>query len=420
MLKCKYAWSHLDFTQGQYAPCFRFKVNKQPIAKITDKLPSEVINSDEMKEVRKSLQQGVFPKGCSDCEFKEGAGLTSYRQQSMANMSWDKNNEINYESTEIKKVFDLELKLSRTCNFLCRHCNSDSNSSFELLGKKNPEINNELLNFGFQHIYKADSPIIPVSKNVIDDIIVNIAPTIEKFFFSGGEPLYHIEHYRFLERLISEQSIDTKKIILGYNTNLSMIKFKKYDLRDLWKHFKAIELTVSLDGTGRLFNYFREKGDYTEIVNNLFTLVKDVPNITSILLVCTCAAYHAFYADIIFKDIVSLLAELEKLPGKRYLNTKPTFVHTPGLDMLDLEKETKEFIITNLKATLTNENNLYNKSINEIIQHLRGNSKDDSGNFKNIVKAQDKLYNKNAKVVPRIYEYIYHNKLDWIDDDLAF
>lgn len=418
MLKCKYAWSHLDFTQGQYAPCFRFKVNKQPIAKITDKLPSEVINSNEMKEVRKSLQQGVFPKGCSDCEFKEGAGLTSYRQQSMANTSWDKNNEINYESTEIKKVLDLELKFSRTCNFLCRHCNSDSNSSFEILGKKKPEINKELLDLGFQHIYKADSPIIPISKKIIDDILLNIAPTIEKFFFSGGEPLYHIEHYRFLEQLINNPGIDTKTITIGYNTNLSMIKFKQYDLRELWKHFKAVELTVSLDGTGRLFNYFRENGNYEEVIDNLFTLVKDVPNVTNILLVCTCTAYHAFYADVIFKDIIVLLEELKKLPGNRHVSTKPTFVHTIGLDMVDLELETKEFILENLKVTVTNDNNLYNRSINEIIKHLQGNIRNKNANFKNIVKIQDRLYNKNASILPRIYEYVYNSQLNWCKDDL--
>jgi hypothetical protein len=148
ILKCKYAWGHLDFLQGQYGPCFRYKVNKQPIAKISDKLPSEVINSEEMQSVRRSLQQGVFPPGCFDCALKESRGLKSYRQQ-VTEHHWDDEDKINYNSVVVDRILDLELKFSRTCNFLCRHCYSESNNMFELIGKKHPDIHDKLLAQGF-------------------------------------------------------------------------------------------------------------------------------------------------------------------------------------------------------------------------------------------------------------------------------
>ena len=89
MLKCKYAWSHLDFLQGEYAPCFRYKVKRQPIASMSDTLPSEAVNHPNMLAVRNSLINGEFPAGCEDCQYKEEHGVKSYRQKSLNNKHWD-------------------------------------------------------------------------------------------------------------------------------------------------------------------------------------------------------------------------------------------------------------------------------------------------------------------------------------------
>lgn len=412
-LPCKYAWSHLDFLQGQYGPCFRYKVYKQPIAKINDKLPSQVINSPEMQSVRHSLQQGIFPSGCFDCELKENRGLKSYRQHSLEQLDWDKDNTIDYNSVVIDKILDLELKFSRTCNFLCRHCNSESNSLFEVIGKKHPEIHEKLLEQKFDQFGKAESPIIELSDDIIDDLVKNIIPKCEHIRFSGGEPLYHLQHYQFLEKLINSSNIDTKKIDLSYNTNLSLLHFKNYNVHDLWKNFKSVHITVSMDGTGSVFNYFRERGDYDTIINNIETLASTSNNIESFLFVCTTSAYQAFYADIIFKDLTELANHIHNKYGIS-CRTRATFVHTPGIDMADLEVETKQFIIENLQKTIPSTNGMYDYAIKEIITHLQGNKRNFKSDFKTIVKLQDQLYNKDAfTMVPRIAEYVYNNVLMW-------
>lgn len=413
ILKCKYAWSHLDFLQGQYGPCFRYKVYQQPIAKIGEKLPSEVINSEEMQDVRRSLQQGVFPPGCFDCNLKEKNGLKSYRQQSLEEIDWDRDNSIDYNSIYINNILDLELKFSRTCNFLCRHCNSESNSLFEIVGKKHPDIHKKLLEQHFDQFGIAESPIIEVPNEIIDDLVQNIIPNCKHIRFSGGEPLYHIQHYQFLEKLINDKNIDTKNIDLSYNTNLSLLQFKDYDLQELWNNFKSIHVTVSMDGTGNLFNYFRERGDYDTIIKNIYELSSKSQNIQSFLFVCTTTAYHAFYADQIFKDLTKLSTDIYN-KYKISCRVRPTFVHTPGLDMVDLEIETKEFIIKNLEKTLTSTDSMYNYALNEIITHLKGKQRNFKSNFKEIVKLQDRLYQKNPFIfAPRVAEYVYNNKLTW-------
>lgn len=412
ILKCKYAWGHLDFLQGQYGPCFRYKVNKQPIAKISEKLPSEVINSEEMQSVRRSLQQGVFPPGCFDCALKESRGLKSYRQQ-VTEHHWDDEDKINYNSVVVDRILDLELKFSRTCNFLCRHCYSESNNMFELIGKKHPDIHDKLLAQGFDQFGIADSPIIEVSDEVINDLVKNIIPNCKHIGFSGGEPLYHLQHYQFLEKLIDSPYVDTKSISLFYNTNLSMIQFKDYDLQNLWDKFKSIYIVVSLDGTGDLFNYFRERGDYDTVINNIESLAAKSTNIIHFTFVCTSTAYHAFYADVIFRDLTALAERIQRVYNIECL-TKPTFVHTANIDMVDLEVETKQFIIKNLEKTLPSGNDMYDYALTEIITHLKGDKRNFNGDFKEIVKIQDKIYNRDAFIMaPRVAEYVYNNVLMW-------
>lgn len=412
ILKCKYAWSHLDFLQGQYGPCFRYKINKQPIAKMTEKLPSDVINSEEMQSVRRSLQQGVFPPGCFDCALKESRGLKSYRQQA-SEYYWEDEEKIDYNSIIIDRILDLELKFSRTCNFLCRHCNSESNSLFEVIGKKNPKLHEKLLEQRFDQFGIAESPILEVSDEIIDDLIKNIIPNCKHIRFSGGEPLYHIQHYQFLEKIIHSSTIDTKSIHLSYNTNLSLLQFKGYDIHELWKEFKSIHVTVSMDGTGNLYNYFRERGDYEIVKNNIKTLAERSNNIESFLFVCTSTAYHAFYADVIFKDLIELCDNIFNKYNIRCV-TRPTFVHTPGIDMTDLDFETKKFIIHNLQKTIPSNNNMYDFAIEEIIIYLKGEKRNFNSDFKAIVKLQDELYKKDAfAMVPRIAEYVYNNTLIW-------
>jgi sulfatase maturation enzyme AslB (radical SAM superfamily) len=408
MLKCKYAWSHLDFLQGEYAPCYRFKIKPQPIASLKDTLPSAVINNSAMQSVRTSLQQDVFPPGCVDCAYKESTGLKSYRQKSLEDLEWDSNNDIDYSKTTVPAILDLELKFSRTCNFLCRHCGSDSNSKFELLGQANPEIAHQLTEMNFDHIEIGESPITVVTPVILEDLIQNIIPGVRRITFSGGEPLYHIDHYRFLERLIQDPNVDTKNISLLYNTNLSLINFKRYKLSDLWQHFNGIHLTVSMDGTGVLFNYFRERGDWTTVVANLYTLLDNSKNIHSILLVCTSSAYQAFYADVIFDTLAKMVADIKQRYNVVSITTQPTFVHYPeGLDMVNLPKRVKNKLVKKFEATLGTDE-VYNYAMKELLIHLRSDAYASTKLFAKIVKLQDQLHRRSCKdILPELAAFVY-------------
>lgn len=418
-LYCNYAWGHLDFHQkGCYTPCFRFNPNAQPMKKISECLPTEAMNSPEMVKVRETLLNGQWPEGCFECKNKEEKGLRSYRQESIMpdNITWNTFNP-DYSNLNINKYHEIEIKFSRTCNFFCRHCDSKSNSRFEILGKNNSKIKYELESLDFQHLNVPSKFITEVSDEVIEDLILNIIPNVSRIMFSGGEPLYHVQHYRFLERLINDDRIDTSALILEYNTNFSMINFKNYSLSKLWNQFGSVRVTVSIDGTGNLFNYFRQNGNFEEILKNIHAVLTETKTISNLSLVCTSSTYHAFYMDQTINDIANLLTNIYNNYNVS-TNFKLTFVHYPdALDMVNLDNNVKDFLINRVSNSFNPE--IYHPTIKESYEHAYKqfltylkNEKNLDVDFKKIAKLQDQLHNSNAfELVPRIAEYVYNDRL---------
>ena len=99
--------------------------------------------------------------------------------------------------------------------------------------------------------------------------------TIESVYFAGGEPLINEAHYRILELLIENKKT---KVDISYNTNFSILKYKKYNLIDLWSNFDSITIGASIDLIGNQSNYVRHGAEYSTIEEN-YKIVKDIPNI---------------------------------------------------------------------------------------------------------------------------------------------
>jgi pyruvate-formate lyase-activating enzyme len=337
-----------------------------------------------------------WPEECIDCRIQEENGIKSYRQRSEDLLV----SEPDYNNTQVV-VKDLQLKLNRGCNYSCRHCTVASNSNFIKIGKLNPEIGQKLwTDHHFDHVIERHDHQIDIpTPEVIDYLFENVLPTVERIEFSGGEPFFHVEMYRFLERMIKDSNIDTSKVTLVYNTNMSITKFKKYDIVELWNHFKRADITVSMDGTGDLFNYFRQGGDYQTVINNIHDILSRTDKIQSLLLVCTTTAYHAFYMNEIDNDLFHLKEDLERHYGIE-VKYRTTFVHWPeGLDVVNLAEDTKKSILNNLNKTTFTE---------EFEKRLTGKRTISQETFKEIVMLQDQLYNRDAsELAPRIFDYVY-------------
>lgn len=87
--------------------------------------------------------------------------------------------------------------------------------------------------------------------------------------FTGGEPIINKEHYDLLESIPQHLKSGIK---LRYASNLSYIKFKQYDLIKIWNEFQSVNIKISMDGIGDVYNFIRQDGDWDNVYSNMLAL----------------------------------------------------------------------------------------------------------------------------------------------------
>jgi MoaA/NifB/PqqE/SkfB family radical SAM enzyme len=270
---CIYPWIHLYInSQGLVGTCCEFNEN-YPLDHISKSELIDIANNDNMKLVRQQMLSNQRPEGCITCWKKEDNNLPSARQ--IANERWSKYKHL-IDTTASDGSFPdfklryLDARFSNVCNLKCRMCGGkfssriaqeesdlyDNNDFVELKLERN-EIN-KTLQFIEDNIYELDA-----------------------VYFAGGEPLLMAEHYQILDLLIKHNRTD---IQITYNTNLTVLSYKKLNVIDYWKQFNNITVGASIDLIGTQANYVRFGTDYTDIEKNYHLIKNHVTfNITSIV-----------------------------------------------------------------------------------------------------------------------------------------
>jgi molybdenum cofactor biosynthesis enzyme MoaA len=196
-------------------------------------------------------------KICEFCYKHEQAGPYSFRNYSKEHFA-KHFDEIVPTTKEDGTVDDFkmryfDIRFSNICNFKCRTCGSEFSSQWGAEMRKHHDKNHPI-------IIHADE-----KGNLLQEVLDQVEH-IDLAYFAGGEPLITDEHYVILEEMIRKGRTD---ITLRYNTNASNIKYKDYDLLDLWKHFKKVELSCSLDHYGARAEWLRHGTDWEKVENNL-------------------------------------------------------------------------------------------------------------------------------------------------------
>jgi len=89
---------------------------------------------------------------------------------------------------------------------------------------------------------------------------------IEEIYWVGGEPLMWERHWTIMDQL--KDSKRKKEITIRYNTNLSRVDYKKYNLFDMLEGFKAMNICASIDGAGAIGEYIRTGIKWDEWLEN--------------------------------------------------------------------------------------------------------------------------------------------------------
>ena len=292
---CMFPWLHLNVTpKGDIYPCCSNDYS-DPIDNTANTTLLEAINHPKMKELRINMLNEKPSKICEFCYKHEQAGPHSFRNYSKDNFAkyFDQLVPQTEEDGSISdfKMRYFDIRFSNICNFKCRTCGSEFSSQW---AKENRR-------------YDKNLPILWHSGHGKNDLLKEILTHVDHIdlaYFAGGEPLITEEHYILLEEMIRKNKTD---VILRYNTNASNLKFKDFDILSLWKNFKRIELSCSIDHYGSRAEYIRHGTNWGEVESNLLLFRKlDFVDfqINTVLSIFNFMTLHKFYEYMINMGLI--------------------------------------------------------------------------------------------------------------------
>lgn len=259
---CMLPWLHLNVTpKGDIYPCCN-QDYATPLASTKTTTLKDAFNIESIKELRRDMLNERPNKICEYCYKHEATTPYSFRGYSIEQFS-DRFDELvpftNPDgSVDEFKMHYYDIRFSNICNFKCRTCGAEFSSTWA--------AENRLSNKKHPILFHADD-----GKGALLDEVLSHVHNMDLAYFAGDEPLITEEHYLILEEMIRQGRTD---ITLRYNTNASSIKFKHYDILDLWKNFKKVELSCSIDHYGDRAEWLRHGTDWGQVEANLLSFRK--------------------------------------------------------------------------------------------------------------------------------------------------
>lgn len=299
---CIMPFIHQNIKQeGKVSACWRYPDRIGDYRKNT---LQEIWNSKETRELRRALLNGEKPEGCRSCWDFENSGVTSTRQA--CNSDYSKDHGLDY-SEILNAVRDdysalytpksIEIRFDNTCNLRCRHCSPTYSSQWENLAFHEDEIKDFFASWGGGRL---ETKHISLPEERFQDFLDAI-PHLREVLIAGGEPLQQKRHFIMLEKMMPY----AENIKLSYNSNLTFLSLKKWNVLDYWPKFKKIDLRVSLDGYPEIYNYFRTNGNLQAVENNIKQLQQAEMNINLSVTITVCIYNITRLVDIV-KYVTSL------------------------------------------------------------------------------------------------------------------
>ena len=276
------------------------------------------------------------------------------------------------------KMHYFDIRFSNICNFKCRTCGSEFSSQWAAEDRH----------------YDKNKPIVIHADDHKGDLLNEVLDHVEHIdlaYFAGGEPLITEEHYVILEEMIRKGRTDT---VLRYNTNASTIKYKNHDILSLWKHFKKIELSCSVDHYGERAEWLRHGTDWGKIESNLLTfrdLDYVVFQINTVFSLFNYPTLGEFYNYLKSKNIVQTNDWYNSL----YLAVHPSYYSAKSLpqELKQIAKSSAQDLVKSHGVEFPGLTRLVNDAISFADQD--NTWKDSKDTFFKHTRSQDKLRNEN-------------------------
>lgn len=260
---CRYLSNQQRFVYGKIQPCCWFTRT------------ADMSNKTEVEKYNQWLYKidGWVPE-CSFCYHREKNNMHSPRLDSFQNTP------SGYQAGDI---LTFEFQIDRDCNAACLICGTWNSTTWE---KSTNELEEYRIDFDLQNKLNVAEYIKQIKSTV------NFSH-VSKLLFLGGEPLRSNTHLEIIKEVQKFRSLD--QIRIEYTTNGSIVPSD--EIIDLWKQFKRVTLSLSIDGIGEHFNYLRWPLKWHQVENNIRHLL-DL-NIPTVNFSCsyTITPFNIFYHD---------------------------------------------------------------------------------------------------------------------------
>lgn len=266
----------------------------------------------DIEQVRDDIRKKQRSPNCATCWDLEDRGQKSERQ--LHNESLDFFLDLSIDNIELASLASgfnpvkIKLTTSNLCNGQCVTCNSHLSSAWAALENKSSQ-------------YKG----LDLGQLDIDwGKIVSLS-------FVGGEPLLEKKNFAVLENLIEHNNTNCA---ISFVTNGS-VELAPHQLEILQK-FKRLNVCLSIDGTGKVFEYIRYPLKWDTLLTNI-SFFKTITNDISVsFMVSNLNIYY--YSE---------LVDFFKANNLQYLAKQITHpvIFSPG----NLPSEAKSAVIDNNK-----------------------------------------------------------------------
>lgn len=242
---CIYPWINFFNTGKDLKMCSR---DQTPVTTI-DKFHNWSDDKNYTQIRNKMLQGEKLPEHCSVCYKYESSGIESYRQ--FESMDWAIQLELeNVESLQhISKPYFYETHLGNHCNIKCRGCQPVYSAP----------IGHELQKF----------KIVPPKQLAwspggasIDQIDIDNLDKNSCVYFQGGEPTIMPEVREFMTRCLAKNKTDFFLTMCTNGVKLSA------EFLDLISNFSNTNFSISLDGYGKINDYWRSGTEWNKVIQN--------------------------------------------------------------------------------------------------------------------------------------------------------
>tara|TARA_R110002074_G_scaffold367746_2_gene542063 strand:+ start:1284 stop:2648 length:1365 start_codon:yes stop_codon:yes gene_type:complete len=274
---CPWLWNHLHVTtNGQVFPCCLGGGEASPIGNINNESFDDIWTGPEFKKLRKAVLQDKKIPHCKTCYTKEQQSGFSLRHDAITKFHESAKDMVmttqdDGTSPDAKPVY-LDIRFSNICNMRCKMCGHYSSSKW--FGDSEKLKEKGIYNYGTN----SDTAIIKgiEDSDALLDRLEEYLPHMQEIYFAGGEPLFMEQHYKLLNKLIELKLTD---IHIRYNSNLSIVKFKKTKIVDLWKHFSNVYCAGSIDTYGTRAENLRKDTVWSEIETHMALIHSETPHV---------------------------------------------------------------------------------------------------------------------------------------------